>query len=154
MLAWCLVDGRDPVDRPDDFPTKPISGETELRQELDRRRHLEVGIVSLQSPTGEALQIGIGGPFAGLRWFENPHSSEKSRDLLADGPYCSTRVDFLAEGDTIAFWPEHLMPVDQVVEIAVYFFKHARLPDWVAWKEWDGTRKKWHIQSAIKVRSA
>ncbi len=154
MAAWRLVDGRDPVDRPDGFGTKLIPGEAELRQELDRHRRLEPGIVSLQSPTGAALQIGIGGPFAAVRWYENPHTSEKTRDLLADGNYCATRVDFLAEGDTIAFWPEHLMPVDQVVEIAMYFFKHERLPDWIAWKEWDATRKKWHVKSAIKVRSA
>ena len=154
MNAWRLIDGRDPVDTPNDFPARVISADSGLRQEMDRLRKIEPGIVSLESPNGEALQIGIGGPFAGLRWYQNPHSAGPSRDLLADRPYCSSRVDFMAEGDTIAFWPEHLMPVDQVIEIVVYFFNNRRLPEWVAWKEWDAAQGQWNLKSAIRVRSA
>src|SRR4051794_9005544 len=109
MAEWRLVDGRHPADSPDNFPTVRISSEIELRQELARQVQLEPGIISLTSPANEALQIGIGGPFIGLRWYQDPRSSDMSRDLLADRPYCSDRVDFLAEGDTLAFWPENLM---------------------------------------------
>jgi hypothetical protein len=154
MTVWRLVDGREPVDCPEAFPTVDISSEGELRQELERLRQLEPGIVSLSGPTEEALQIGIGGSFAGLRWYENAHVSERSRDILADRLYCPNRIDFAAEGDTIAFWPEHLMPVERVIEIVGYFFKHQRLPDWIGWKEWDPARKQWNIKPATDARSA
>jgi len=153
MAEWRLIDGRNPADSPQDFPAKLISSEAELREELDRLRQLEPGIVSLNSPTGGALQIGIGGPFAGLRWYKKLQSDAPS-EVLADRPYCSSRIDFLAEDDAIAFWPEHLMPVDQVIESVVYFFGHQRLPDWVAWKEWDHSQLNWHVKSAIKIKSA
>ena len=154
MGVWRLVDGRDPVDHPDDFPVKTIASEAELRTELDRLGRLDPGIVILQSPSGQSLQVGIGGSFVGLRWYQNPETSEQSRDLLADEVCCSERVDFRAEGDSIAFWPEHLMPLDEGIDIAVYFYHHLRLPEWVAWKEWDPARYKWNIKSAVKVRSA
>jgi hypothetical protein len=152
MAAWRLTDGRDPADGPEDFPAKAIANESELRQELDRLRHLTPAIVSFTSPAGDALQIGIGGPFAGMRWYQSV--SGPSREVLADRSYCSGRIDFASEGDSIAFWAEQLMPVDQVIDIAVYFFRHQRLPDWVAWKEWDSARSKWHIKPAISARSA
>lgn len=154
MTEWRLVDGRDPVDDPDDFPTIPITSEADLRQELDRLRKMEPGIVSLSSPTNEALQIGIGGAFAGLRWYQNPKLSQQRREILADHAYCANRVDFMAEGDTIAFWPENLMPVDQAISIVVYFFNHQSLPEWSGWKEWDAGRGRWNIKPPAKAASA
>jgi hypothetical protein len=154
MADWRLLDGRNPVESPDDFPAQTISCDVELRRELDRLRKLQPAIVSLQSPKDEALQIGIGGPVAAIRWFRDPKNSELCRDVLANCPYGSDRVDFLSEGDTIAFWPEHLMPIDHAVDIIVSFFKHERLPEWVSWKEWDPARNKWIIKSSPKVRSA
>src|ERR1700722_7847052 len=124
MGDWRLTDGRDPADGPEDFPTVPISSEAELRQELARLRSLEPGIVSLSSPADGALQIGIGGPFAGVRWFYDPNPPHLSRDVLVDHPCFQDRIDYLAEGDHISFWPENLIPVDQAIEIILYFFNH------------------------------
>ncbi len=154
MASWRLVDGRYPPDDPDDFPIIVISSEAELRQELARLLQLEPGIVSLTSPTNEALQIGIGGPLAGLRWYQDPRSCEPSREILADRSYSPNRVDFLAEGDSIAFWPEQLLPADQAVDIVVYFYNHQRLPDWVGWREWDAVCYKWDVKPAVAARSA
>jgi hypothetical protein len=154
MAVWKLVDGRYPAESPEAFRETVIGSEAELRRELDRLRHLEPATVSIFNPSGEALQIGIGGPFAGIRWHRNPHTSKQSRDILADHPYCPNRVDFASEGDAIAFWPEHLMPVDQAIAIAVYYYQHSELPDWVAWKEWDEVRRQWTIKPGIGVLSA
>ncbi len=154
MGHWRLIDGRDPAESPEDFPTVPISSETELRQELARQQQLEPGIVSLACPANGALQIGIGGPFAGIRWYHNPYPPHSSRDILVDHPCTPGRIDFLAEGDTIAFWPENLMPVDQAIDIVLFFFNHQRLPDWVGWKEWDPVQHRWKIKPATNVRSA
>ncbi len=148
MADWRLLDGRD------HFPTVSISSEDELRQELHRLRQLEPGIVSLISPTNEALQIGIGGSFAGLRWYQNPKLSQRNREILADRPYSAKRVDFMAEGDTIAFWPEHLMPVEQAIGIVLYFFNQQSLPNWVGWKEWDTVKSRWNINPPAKAASA
>src|SRR5215207_2149965 len=119
MDGWRLTDGRDPADSPEEFPTVLITSESQLRQELERLRRMSPAIVSLSNPGHGALQIGLGGPFAGLRWFVEPFSSPRIREILADRSYCSSRMDFSAEGDTIAFSPDLLMPVEQAIEIAV-----------------------------------
>jgi hypothetical protein len=153
MADWRLIDGRYPADHDDALPAKAIESEFELVQELDRLRELEPGIFTLNSPTGEALQIGIGGPLAGLRWFENPQTSVNSRDVLADRPSCPGRVDFHAEDEEVPFWPEHLLPVEQAIDIVVFFFTNQRLPDWVAWEEWDSTHHHWNVHRPAVLRS-
>lgn len=151
MATWRLVDGRDPADSPEAFPAISICTEAELRHELDRLREQEPAIVSLNGPNGAALQIGIGGPLIGMRWFGTPR---KVREVLADHIYAPGRIDFRAEGDSTAFWPEHLMPADQAIEVIVSCFTHGGLPDWVRWREWDASRGQWHVNPAVTAKSA
>ncbi len=151
MDHWQLVDSTMSVDGPECFPRITIQSEAQLRTELSRLRDREPGIFVLECPHHAALQIGIGGPFAGLRLFRNRNAEAV---VLAERPYCDKRIDFLAEDDHIAFWPENLMPVDQVINIVVYFFNQHRLPDWITWKKWDAVQHRWIIETAASVRSA
>jgi hypothetical protein len=155
MSQWQLIDGREPVEDPDAFPKLLASSELDLRHKLEQFRQQDPGMFSLTSPDGgDALQIGLGGPFGGVRWFENAKDSLRSRVLLADRLYSKHHVDFLAEGDTNTFWPEQLMPADQLIEVIVHYYNHHRLPDWVAWKEWDPVKDGWTYKPATAVRSA
>jgi hypothetical protein len=151
MAQWQLVDGSMPAEGPECFPTVTIQSEAHLREELNRLRNREPGIFVLESPDHDALQIGMGGPLSGLRRFRNQDAHSV---VLADRPYSAKRVDFASEGDTLAFWPDELIPVEQAIEVILFFYKNRSLPDWIGWKEWDRDRSKWIIKPATAVRSA
>lgn len=153
MTGWRLTDGRDPTDSPDDFPRLEIDSKSQLRQELDRLRRMAPAIVSLQAPGRGGLQIGIGGPFGGLGWFSEPFSAARVKEVLADRPYCATRMAFAAEGDTLTFAPELLIPADIASDIALQVFEQGQLPTWVSWKEWDPVQNRWTTTPATNARS-
>ncbi len=151
MDQWQLVDGSIPVDGPEDFPRVTIRSEGQLREELRRLRDREPGIFALESPADDALQIGIGGPFWGMRHYRN---REVHAVVLADRIDHEKRIDFAAEEDAIAFWPEELLPFERAIEVIIYYYRNLRLPDWIGWKEWDSARKQWNIKPATDARSA
>ncbi|SRR5260370_11426828 len=153
MAEWHLTDGREPADGPEEFPSVVIESENQLRDELHRLQKLEPGIVALNGPAEKAIQIGIGGPVAGIRYYEAPKKSPRFRVVLADRPCCEKQVDFLAEGDTVAFFPESLFAVEEAIEIVVHFFKHQELPDSVSWKEWNPVTKQWRMHRRVPVPS-
>ncbi len=153
MGEWRLVDGRAPAESPEAFPSIVIESESQLREALMRLQKLEPAVVSVQSPRNKAIQLGIGGPWAGIRYFPSPQKSPAHRVVLADRPGCAKRVDFAAEEDTIAFFSDSLIPVDEAIEIAVYFFTHRELPNWVSWKEWDPAVSQWRMHRGRPVAS-
>jgi hypothetical protein len=153
MVRWEVIDLINPADGPEEFPRVVVQTEAQLREELARLRLRQPAIIGLASSTGEGLQIGFGGPFAGIRWLKSTHSA-RGGAVLADRIYCDKRIDFAAEEDTIAFWPENLIPVESAIEVIVYFYKNHRLPDWIAWKEWDRESCQWIVKPATNARSA
>jgi hypothetical protein len=150
---WELIDLINPADAPEEFPRVVIQSESQLRSELHRLQQREPAIVGLEGPIDQGLQMGIGGPYAGIRWAEYP-VSRRGGTALADRIYSEKRVDFASEEDTLAFWPDELIPVERAIEVIVYFYKNHRLPDWIAWKEWDPERYQWIVKPATSARSA
>lgn len=146
MKKWVLVDGRDPAESPDDFPTVELISETHLRGELLKFQCREPSIIALSSD-GEALQIGLGGELAGIRWFKEPPFANGG-EVLADRVYCDHRIDFLAEGDTISFWPENLMPAEIAIEVICHYYNTSHFPTWVCQKNWDNDAKRWVVVRA------
>jgi len=140
MKPWQLIDSRNPADSPEAFPKVAIQSEAQLRKELNRLRELDPAIVALEGPTEQALQIGIGGPFAGIRLYK---AHQPYRVVLADRTYSEKRIDFASEEETMAFWPSELIPAEQAIEAIVSFFQDQALPDWIGWKEWNSNSKKW-----------
>ncbi len=144
MSQWYLIDGSMPADSPEEFPKVAIRSEAHLRDELGRLRERRPGIFALEGPDGLALQIGIGGPCAGIRVF---NSGKAQHTVLTDCHHSEKRIDFAAEEDTLAFWPDELMPVERAIDIAAYLYAHRRLPDDVSWKEWNDGAKRWVVKA-------
>jgi hypothetical protein len=140
VANWSMVDFSEPADGPEDFPRMEILSEESLREELTRLKGREAAIVNLEPPDDEALQIGIGGPLAGIRHFVH---GRDQRVILAGHACANTRLDFRLEADTTAFWPDELIPVDQAIEIIVHFYRTRSFPESVHWKEWDAQTMSW-----------
>src|SRR5437868_7118974 len=104
MEAWRLVDCIDPADGPEDFPAIPIQSEPQLRAELDRLRKRQPSIIALSSESQGGLQIGIGGPWAGLSWGDRRRFRD-SRRILAGRRHCDQPIEFQSEGDTLYYRP-------------------------------------------------
>jgi hypothetical protein len=153
MDHWELIDLMNQADAPEAFPRVVIQSEAQLRAELSRFALREPAILALEGPIDQGLQFGLGGPYAGVRWAEHP-VSERGGSAIPDRVYCQKRIDFASEEDTIAFWPDELMPTNDAIEIIVYFYNNQRLPDWIAWKEWDPIEHKWTMKPATKAQSA
>jgi Immunity protein Imm1 len=145
MADWHLVDSMHPSESPDGFPAVVIRSPEQLRAELGRLRQREPAIVGLEGPGGHALEIGSGGPFAGLRQFRNQRAW---RVALADRTHSAKSVDFAFEQGVLTFWPDELLPVDQAIAAIAHFYEHQQLPDWLSYKEWDDGKKEWVVKRA------
>ena len=144
MSEWKLADCIDPVERMEDTPIIPISSESQFRGILDQLQQRRPGLVILEGPNQEFLHIFIGGPFAGLRWMKLPGSNH-CKHTVAGVPLSPGGVEFSEEGVDNLFNPEQLLPVEDVIEAAVYFFNNQRLPDWITWKAWNPVTKEWDL---------
>jgi len=141
MTEWYIADCIDPVEDPDDTPQIHFESEEQLREILNQFRQRRPGLVILKSPHKEFLKIHIGGPFAGLRWMKEPFSRHY-KEAVAN-PICSpTGVKFTEEGDTNFLEPEALLPVAQVIEAIIFFYKTQRLPEWITWMQWNDAAKR------------
>jgi hypothetical protein len=139
MGDWLLIDYMLPVDwdacDPScgaDFPTVRVESEGQLREELSRFRRRQPSLLSLVSPSGDYLDIGLGPVFSGLYWVQtsapwglkiavNPHPAAPEPVIVLDG------------GGGRTFDPERLLPTDEVIEAAVRFYRDGRVPDTVQW---------------------
>jgi hypothetical protein len=142
MADWHLVDSMNPSETPDGFPRTVIRSQEQLRAELGRLCQRDPAIVGLEGPGDQALEIGIGGPFAGLRLFRHQRAW---RVVLADRTYSPNPIDFAFEEGVLSFWPDELIPVEQAIGVIAHFYEHQQLPDWVGWKEWKDS-KEWLVQ--------
>ena len=143
MKDWHLVDSSKPSEAPDGFPRVAVASEQNLRAELERLRHGQPAIVGLEGPIDQALEIGIGGPVAGLRLFRN---RRPWRIVTADRICSEKPIDFAFEENALSFWPDELLPVEQAIGVIIHFYKYQQLPDWVGWKEWNDEVKGWDIK--------
>jgi hypothetical protein len=148
MSEWKLADCIDPVEKLEDTPTIVIQSEAHLREVLDRLRQRRPGIVFLVSPSNEYFEMGLGGPFAGMRWMRPP-TEKFAREAIADPVRSPEAHGYSAEGVDTVFEPKNLFLVEEVIEAAVYFFNHHRLPEWITWSEWDPVAYKWNLIPGI-----
>lgn len=136
MTEWYLVDFMSPLgDDEGEAPRTEIRTEAQLRAELTRFRGRRPAMVALIGPEGERLDIGIGGPWAGVQWTKPPYSTHLKM-AVATGARAPSGVDFACEGSSGGFRPEHLLPAEQAIEIAAHFFARRGLPEWVGWATW------------------
>jgi hypothetical protein len=150
MPQWELVDCLEPLQEDESNPRIPVTSETHLREELNRFRHRKPSAVHLDSPDRETLILSIGGPFAGLAWYP-PVSEERDRGYKAAMPervVAPSAADFVGEGIPTTLEPKELLPVEDVIEAVVYFYKNHHLPEWITWREWNPVTLSWATHAA------
>ena len=136
MGEWRLFDETSPLrDFDDDHPSIVIESEEQLRTELESWRLREPSVICLVSPKGERLQIGIGGPYCGMRWTKPP-TRENLKMPVAEPKLVEHGIEFRWQGQEMGFRPQYVLSVDQVIPIVLHFFKTHSLADWVTWWEW------------------
>jgi len=145
MSEWELDDYRHPIEALDDAPREIIRSEEQLRSRLHTLKDDgEQGVFILSSPENECLQIGIGPTFGFLHWkniaMGYGGSAMASREDATEEEY------FLFEGITKEIDPEELLPVDDVIEAAVYFFANGNLSTKFSWEIWNPNTKKWEVR--------
>jgi hypothetical protein len=145
MSGWKLLDCAGPVTAAGDFPSIPIESAQQLRRELERFRQRSPSMVHLVSPQGETLAVGLGGEVAGLRWMKEPLANN-FRMAIAREVVSPHGMEFRYQGTDNGFRPRNLLPADEAVEAAVFFFLHHRLPESVAWAEWDPATKRLEVR--------
>jgi hypothetical protein len=131
--VWLLIDCRDEVTYEENPPQTEICSESDLRRELGEMRRRSPSIVQLHSPEGEILIIGIGGPFAGLRWMKPP-MVEHFKLSLNPMPPTNQGIEFRDHGTDTGFRPQYLFPLEDVIEEAVYFYNNQTFSDRMQWR--------------------
>src|ERR1044072_1804936 len=105
MDEWRLYDETGPLeDFNDNFPFIVIESEEQLRIELEFWRHQEPSAICLASHDDQRLNIGIGGPYCGIRWIKPPFR-ESLKMPIADPKIVEEGIEFKQEGkrDGLAF---------------------------------------------------
>jgi hypothetical protein len=137
MKEWQLIDFLNPLeDDQEEAPRLVVRSEEQLREQLKRLQQRRPAMIALISPQDERLDFGIGGPWSGVQWTKPPYS-ENLRIAIAANAQVQSGIEFACEGSVSGFRPEHVLPVENVIEIVVFFFKHHRLPEWIPWLEWN-----------------
>jgi hypothetical protein len=146
MKPWELVDYIDPVEDEAQLPRKVIRSEAELRTELERLRQRKPGVVMLESPQGECLEIALGGPFAALHWMKPP-ASRHSLTAVAPQVCCDPPVQFSNQGMPTHYEAQDLLPVADVMDAVLFFYRHHHLPDDLQWRGWNAATNRWEVQT-------
>ncbi len=152
MIPWKLVDGRTPLDEDEDHPWTLIESGEPLRLELSRLASLKPAMIGLISPSGDFLDLSLGGPYAALRWIPSPTERNRIGDrvAMAEQTCAPDSIEFIAEGIPTPSPPEELFPVDEVIEAALYFYREHRLPEWLTWRQWNLKTKQWDTIPATR----
>lgn len=156
MSAWQLVDGRAPLEEDEEHPHTEIRSEEQLHHELRRLSRLRPARVGLIAPAGDHLDLAIGGPFAGVTWWPPKPAlgHTGSRVALAALPTSPETIEFIAEGVPDPVTPQELLPVDEVIEAALFFYREHQLPEWLSWRQWNPTTKLWDTTPSSKPAPA
>jgi hypothetical protein len=111
-----------------------ISSEQGLREELERFKHNDPGSIDLNSPSGDCLTIGISAS-SGCVMFTQ--ASLDPPYLMARGPSDDYEacIEFLRGGTPTPIPLAYILPIEEVIDIAVYFFLNGSLPETVEWEE-------------------
>jgi hypothetical protein len=135
MSNWVIIDciGQHNTG---EFPEFVIRSEVQLRAELNRFRARRPSIILVVSPEEETLKIGIGGPFSGIRWAKPP-IDDNYKLAIASEIVAPEGAEFREQGSDTGFRAKYVLPVEQAIEIIVFFYKHHRLPQWIQWLSWN-----------------
>jgi hypothetical protein len=130
--AWSLIDQYESVD--DANPISPVSIQSEehLRSLLEQARRGNPRLLFLSHAAGHRLLVGIGGPLAGILYYDNPHAVD-GKFALPHQQHSLEPEEFVSEDAPMGFPARVLMPPEDVISITCEFVRTDRLPRSVQW---------------------
>jgi hypothetical protein len=132
MQEWTWIDYQNVLDTQDAFDSVTVMTDSHLLDLLESSSKLSPRVVTLRSPAGSRMCIGIGGEFIGMEYFDSPES-EVPVTCRPRQRYTDSDGYFSCESDTIRFDGNCLMPLSVASRVLLYFFETLTLPDWVDW---------------------
>lgn len=132
---WFLLDEFQPgpgIYDDEDRPQWPIRSEDELRSILMDLSQHPPRLLCLHNLSNCVLGIGIGGEYAIVQC-PTPPPDSSVLVAYANVLRATSTNYFRCGGIDTPFPPQHLLLVDEVIEIVVHFFRHQRLAPWVKW---------------------
>jgi hypothetical protein len=123
----------------DSYPNK---SETIIRSENDLEKYLlsvlytEINqIVILHSPNSGDLTLGIGRPYGFVEFMDEfqtpPYLIATDQIKRKETRY----YEFDSGGTPTPISSDTCLEINQVINIARFFFSHGKIPDYVTWKE-------------------
>jgi hypothetical protein len=129
---WNLVDVRSPLDEDEDFTRIPMPSVDEFERHLRRVSEGKPGVIFLDNDSGASLRLGLSSELGFVECLI-PGSTERGRFGLPSTSPASRAIEFFNQGVGEPVWPENLLPVDEVVRIALEFYETGELPKSVRW---------------------
>jgi hypothetical protein len=133
-VPWTLIDNSSPECMRTGNETVSINTEDQLKALLQHFAQGLPGNLILQSPRGELLLVGIGGPNARVLYYANPESDDPG--LIAKPPLTFHEPAFFtSEGQASRTGPEHLMTPDTAIRLVLGIYRTGSVPAWIEWEE-------------------
>ncbi len=131
--TWMLTDVLHPEFMRTGTESILIDSENQLATLLEQFAQRLARQLMIQSPRGEFLFVGIGGPSASVHYYPGP---EGDPGLFAKPPRTFNEpVFFSAEGLATKVDPEYLMTPNTAIRVILDFYRTGELPSWIEWEE-------------------
>lgn len=107
----------------------------ELREVLNNFLQYGARVVILESSNVGSLTIGIGRPYGFVQFIGNDNLPPYLVATQNNVDESSSYVEFDAGGTKTQILKSNCLEFDTVIEIAVFFYKNGRLPEYINWQE-------------------
>lgn len=114
------------------YPKIAIHTPEQLRAELEAFARMEPRLLNLESADGFAVRLALGGAL-GVVHFSSPRGL-LSRIAVALPPTATEMMCFVGDWQPSHYLPRHLLPAEQVIEIALELYETQQPPAWVKWE--------------------
>jgi hypothetical protein len=133
MPQWLISDLAELMYGPDHkktFPAVIVAAEEELRAELERLARLEPRVAEIALPAADTINLCIGGPLAGFEYsrHRNKESKIPSGEIVAPTPPALPTPGFLCENTHSEILAKYQLPVEEIIDIVIHFFRTGSLP--------------------------
>src|SRR5207248_3223669 len=109
-----------------------IQSEEHVRSLLEQARRGTPRLLILSHPAGHRLFVGIGGPLAGILYYDRPEFVD-GKFAIPQQQHSQEPGEFISEEIPTIFPARVLMPPDDVINITCEFVRTDRLPRSAQW---------------------
>jgi hypothetical protein len=125
------------VDEPPPASDLMIEDAEQLRTALQAKAAGEPYYYTLQSPDKERLSLWLGGPWGAISRLWQTTQGRSFRTAKPRVAQTQTEVLFHDGREGCLMGPKDLISAAEVIDAAVYFFKHGELSPQLCWVGWD-----------------